>query len=239
MEGLILAAGEGSRLNHSFSPKPLVPIHGASLIEHIIVSTHAAGISKLRIVVGYKADLVKSHIGDGKKFGVEISYILNTDWRKGNGLSVLKAKDHFQDRFILLMADHLFDTAILHRIKNGRLSDENSIICVDRNLKGRHINISDASKVWAENTQVKKIGKKIRRFNAIDSGIFHYAPHIFDALETSVSQGDDTLCGGNQVLADRGLLSTLDISDHFWIDIDEPKDLQLAKELLEAKRSAE
>src|SRR5512133_2479736 len=113
MEAVIIAAGKGSRLSQLFSPKPLTPLLGLRLMERILLIGKLAGIKSFTIVVGYKAAVIKQSIGDGRNYGVRINYIENLEWKKGNGVSVLQAKNHVNGKFLLLMSDHLFDGKIL------------------------------------------------------------------------------------------------------------------------------
>ena len=63
---LILAAGNGSRLIKASGgfPKPLVQLHGKSLLEHVILGAHEAGIDSFVIVVGYRADAMRQWFAD-------------------------------------------------------------------------------------------------------------------------------------------------------------------------------
>jgi len=232
MEVLIIAAGRGSRLNHRLYPKPLIPILGLSLLERIIFSCKLASINRFKIVVGYKADLIIKKISSSDKNGIHIEYIFNPDWEKGNGTSVYNAKDYFKENFILLMSDHLFDYSILKKLQQVSPEKDCSVLCVDRKLNSDHFNFYDATKVWIENERVKRIGKNLEKFNAIDTGIFLYSLAIFDALRESISQGEYSLSAGNQVLSKWGKLKILDISDHFWIDVDDKETFQKAKKML-------
>lgn len=232
MEALIIAAGEGTRLNTYFSPKPLIPIFGLSMIEHVILRAKLAGIKRFKIVVGYKAKRIMRKIGGGDKYGVHIDYIYNPEWEKGNGISVHKAKDCFNEKFILLMSDHLFDEAILRKLQQVPSEKDCCVLCVDKKINGDHLNVKDATKVWVEEKRIKKIGKELDHFNAVDTGIFLCSPVIFDALEKSISQGEYSLSAGNQVLSTRGKLKALDTSDLFWIDVDDKETLQKAKKML-------
>lgn len=139
MEALIIAAGQGSRLRKRFSTKPLLKIFGLRLLERIILSAKNAGIHDFKIVLGYKAALIKKEIGNGEKYGVHIEYILNPDWKNGNGVSVLKAKDHMKERFLLLMSDHIFDASILKKLLQTDLEDGHCTLYIDKNLIGDHI----------------------------------------------------------------------------------------------------
>jgi NDP-sugar pyrophosphorylase family protein len=60
-ECLILAAGNGSRIAQMSGgvPKPLVPLRGIPLLEHVMTSCQEAGITRFVIVVGYRANLIR------------------------------------------------------------------------------------------------------------------------------------------------------------------------------------
>ena len=68
---LILAAGNGSRLiqGSGGSPKPLVQLHGKSLLEHVILGAHEAGIDKFVIVAGYGAQAMRQWFADRRLAG--------------------------------------------------------------------------------------------------------------------------------------------------------------------------
>ena len=232
MEALIIAAGRGNRLNRRFYPKPLIPILGFSLLERIILSCKLADINWIKIVVGYQGDRIMKKIGRGDKYGVHVDYIFNPEWEKGNGVSVYKAKDFLKRNFILLMSDHLFDDSILRNLKQINLEKGCCVLCVDYNINSDHFNFYDATKVWVENERIKRIGKNLKQFNAIDTGIFLNSLAIFDALGESISHGLYSLSAGNQVLSNWGKLKIFDIGDHFWIDVDDKEDLQRVKKIL-------
>src|SRR5215216_5739547 len=232
MEAVIIAAGQGSRMSPLCSTKPLTPLLGLALIERILFIAKSAGINDFKIVVGYKADIIKQAIGDGRKYGVRIKYIENSEWEKGNGVSVLKARDHVSGKFILLMSDHLFDEQILERLVTADVKPGHSVLCVDRNLSGSHSDIEDATKVYCEDHYVKQIGKSLKNFNAVDTGLFLCTSAIFDVLEQSVKNGQYSLSAGNQILAEEGKLAALDVTGRFWIDVDDESALQMAKQSL-------
>src|SRR5215211_1477957 len=230
MEAVIIAAGEGNRMSPLFSPKPLTPLLGLGLIERILFVAKLAGVNDFKIVIGYKAAVIKEAIGDGRKYGVRIKYIENPEWEKGNGVSVLKAKNHVNGKFLLLMSDHLFDEQIIARLVTTNVKPGHCILCVDRTLSRDQSTMEDATKVYCENDYVKEIGKLLKNFNAVDTGLFLCTPAIFDALEQSVKNEQYSLSAGNQILAEQGKLATLDITGSFWIDVDDEAALQKAKQ---------
>jgi len=232
LQAVIIAAGKGSRLSRFYSPKPLTPIFGLRLLERIILAGKQAGIRVFKIVVGYKADKIKKEIGTGEKYGVRIEYIDNPDWQKGNGVSVLKAKDHVKGKFLLLMSDHLFDEKILKKLLETGQKAKSTLLCVDKNLDGEHFDLDDVTKVYCEGKKVKRIDKELDQFNAIDTGVFLCTPDIFTALEKSTAQGQYSLSAGNQILAQQGRLEVVDVTGSFWVDVDNITALKKAKEIL-------
>jgi CDP-L-myo-inositol myo-inositolphosphotransferase len=230
MEAVIIAAGKGCRMSQLCSPKPLTPLLGLRLIERILLVAKLAGIHDFKIVVGYKASEIKQAVGDGRTYGVRIQYIENPEWEKGNGVSVLKTKNHIHGKFLLLMADHLFHEQLIERLMTADVKPGHCVLCVDRNLTPDHTAIEDATKVYCEDGYVKQIGKSLSNFNAIDTGLFLCTSAIFDALEQSVENEQYSLSAGNQILAEQGKLVSLDVTGSFWIDVDDESALHKAKQ---------
>jgi len=189
MKGLIIAAGKGSRLEHMTKDKPkaLIRLLGLSLIERIILTAKQAGIYEFLIVVGYLGDKIKAKLGDGKKYGVKISYIENGEYEKGNGVSVLRAREQLNENFILLMSDHLFDVRILKELTKYDLKGT-VVLAVDR----KEARPTD-TKVLERDGKIIKIGKNIEESNCLDTGIFLCSPKIFSYLEETVKENKTEL----------------------------------------------
>jgi len=231
LKALILAAGQGRRQRENGNSKPLIHLLGLSFIERVILTAKKSGIKEFQIVIGYKGKKIQKYLGNGEKLGVNIDYTYNDEWRKGNGISVLKAKDFIREPFILLMADNLFDYKILFALQKQTIEDDGCILCVDKNHH-KYLDVDDATKVFIENGQIKDIGKQLNHHNAIDTGIFLCTPAIFDALEVSIRNGNNSLSAGIKVLANRQKMKAFEISDKYWLDVDDDSALKNAKSLL-------
>lgn len=233
MKALIIAAGTGDRLKSltKNKPKPLLKLLDISLIKRIILEAKKAGINEFIIVVGYMGEKIKKELGNGKNWGVKIDYIENNEWKRGNGVSVLKARKIINENFILLMADHIFDGNILKKLTDEKLDSNEGIIVIDKNPKD-YIDIKEATKVKIENNRIVEIGKKIDEYNGIDCGIFLFSPSIFTAIEESIRIGEETLSAGIKILAKNGKMICLDIGNNFWIDIDTKKDFREGEKIL-------
>jgi len=231
MKALILAAGQGTRLRTVGDTKPLVQLLGLGLIERVILTAKKSGIKEFCIVVGYHGEKIREHLSDGKKYGVKIQYVQNDQWAQGNAISILKARDHFKESFVLLMTDHNYDRRILDQLLKTKIGKDECILCVDRNPKD-HLNIDDATKVRTVDHRIETIGKDLTDYNCIDTGIFICNPVIFDALEQSISKGDEGLSGGIKILAQRHKMKYMLLGDNFWIDIDDKTDRKNAELLI-------
>ncbi|MCA9401372.1 MAG: NTP transferase domain-containing protein [Candidatus Omnitrophica bacterium] len=77
IQAVILAGGKGSRLRPytTVLPKPLVPLGDMPIAEIIIRQLKKSGITRIAISTGHLAELMRAYFGDGKKWGVQISYV--------------------------------------------------------------------------------------------------------------------------------------------------------------------
>ena len=73
---MILAAGRGERLRPltDHLPKPLIKIGDRCLIEHHLVALAQAGVDQVVINLDHLGDMIESHIGDGKRYGLSVVY---------------------------------------------------------------------------------------------------------------------------------------------------------------------
>ncbi len=234
MKCLIIACGEGSRLKERGDSKPLVYLLGLPLIERIILIAQRAGLDDFYVVTGYAAEKLTAHL---KRFGAErkikITTIFNENWQKENGLSVYKAKDHIKENFILLMADHIFQSDILARLKEEHIQNGEVVLAVDHKIKNNlNVDLEDVTKVNEKNGKILNIGKKILEYNAFDTGIFLCTPKFFEALGESARFGNNSLSGGIDVLAKRGCVRTFNIDNGYWIDVDNTRMCYRAERML-------
>ncbi len=232
MKALIISAGEGSRFRErgGKTPKQLNSLFGLTLLERVVLSAKRAGVRDFFIVTGYKAEKIEQALGNGGKYGVKIKYIHNPEWRKGNGSSVLKAKNLFaeEESFLLLMSDHIWEPQLLEEFLDKR---KKCSLCIDRKISQVH-DLEDATKVLVINGKVKAIGKDLKRYNAIDCGIFLCTPAIFTALEEANTSDNIFLSDGIRILARKGMIGTFDIGEHYWADIDTPQLLRKVEKYL-------
>ncbi|MGH8296890.1 MAG: NTP transferase domain-containing protein [Steroidobacteraceae bacterium] len=237
MNCLIIAAGTGGRLREKGPSKPLIPIGGIPLIERVITRARAAGIDRFFVVSGYRGEEVRAALDRfSAREALPIVHIVNEDWRRANGISVLKARPYLQGVFLLTMCDHLLDPQILRGLASATPAPQTVTLAVDFNVEGSINDLEDVTRVKCSAGRIELVGKVIPGFNAIDTGVFLCAPIIFDALEASQAAGDDSLSGAMNVLAGWGKARAFDIGGRLWLDVDDPISLRKAEELLATGR---
>jgi dTDP-glucose pyrophosphorylase len=128
VKAVILAAGKGTRMKELTSalPKPMLSVQGKPILEHIIDGLIAADICEILVVTGYRAEVIESHFGDGKKWGVRMAYARQIV-QDGTGKAPELAKDFVgPDSFLLTYGDILVKPEtyrhMLRRFDEGNFS---------------------------------------------------------------------------------------------------------------------
>jgi len=110
MKAVILVGGLGRRLRPlTFSiPKPLLPIGERPLLQIVIEQLRGFGVREIILATGYHAELIHAFCEDGRKFGVEISYVHEPEPLGTAGpLSLIRDLLPDGEHFILMNGDVL------------------------------------------------------------------------------------------------------------------------------------
>ena len=234
MKCLIIADGRGSRLQHGGDSKPLVPVLGVPLIERVIRTALEAGVDDFYVVIGYQGERVRAFLERlAKRLGISITLVVNKDWEKADGLSLLKARKYLLEPFLLLTAHHLFDPSIVTKMMVHPPADGEILLAVDSDSGNSPIDTMDATLVKTEDGKIQNIGKDLNDYNGLNTGIFLCTSAVFGALERSTEEhGDTTLSGAVRTLAAEGRASTVDITGCFWIDVSDQAAFKRAEHAL-------
>jgi glucose-1-phosphate thymidylyltransferase len=120
LKGLVLAAGEGSRLRpFTFSrPKHLIPLLGKPMIRYAIDDLVCAGVRDIGVVVGYFGDLIREVLGDGSALNARLTYIVQAR-RLGIAHAIHLAIEHgFIDKpFVVYLGDNILSSGVEKHLK--------------------------------------------------------------------------------------------------------------------------
>ena len=236
---IILAAGKNIRLDNGI-PKSLSIVGNETLLERHINLFSKIGVTKFCIVVGYRNDMLEEYISNlTLPSGVDIQVVYNKDYSLQNGHSLLCASDFVNKinckEFFFTMADHYFDFALLQKVKTELTfsNDELKLVVDAPDDHNRHIDLEDVTKVKSEQGFISNIGKEISEYNYFDTGLFYAKSTIFSHLKTNILQQKGSISDLVQFLSQEKKASIIDLTGHYWNDIDTHEDLsQTRKDLL-------
>jgi CDP-L-myo-inositol myo-inositolphosphotransferase len=218
-------------------PKPLQRVGGLALIERAIVTANRAGLTEFHVVTGYAADQLEPFLVDlAKRRGLPITAIRSEAWEAGNAASLLAARGQLTEPFALLMADHIFDDAILKSLLAGQPRDVDVVLACDYRVgSDGSVDEAEATKVRVVGDRIVAIGKALDTCDALDSGIFLCSPAIFAAAEATIRDGEASLSGAVGRLASQHRAVAYPVGRHAWIDVDTPHDRARAERLLSSR----
>jgi len=103
MKAVILAAGKGTRMGEltDETPKPMLPVEGRPILEHIVTGLREVGITEFCIITGWKAEVIEDYFGDGTDLQVTITYV-RQEVQDGTGKAPELAKEFVEDASFLL-----------------------------------------------------------------------------------------------------------------------------------------
>jgi 1L-myo-inositol 1-phosphate cytidylyltransferase len=231
---VVLAAGFGSRLRESDNcPKPLRQVASVPLLVRVLRCLATSGIERAAIVLGYQADQIREALERQPGLGLELDYVLNEQFAKSNGVSVLAARDYVGSECVLSMADHLYSPRVVDAVVSGEFAEGSCVLAVDYDIP-RCFDLDDATKVRVEKQRIVEISKSLPSYNALDAGVFRIGPSLIEALESVYRvKGDCSLSDGVQALSRRGEFFASDICGAPWIDVDTPEAARHATHLLQ------
>ncbi len=211
MKAVILAAGLGTRMGGVV--KPLIKVGGIEIILRTM-KLLSPYVDEFVIVASVYAEKIDEFLKDK---GFRYRIIRNEHPERGNGYSLLLAKDHVDGRFVLVMGDHVYSREFVEEaVKGFGLIGDRTPCCID---------IGEATKVKVAGGRVVEIGKELRDFDCVDTGFFVLDDSIFD-----VDVAGDVISLSDIVRAARLPVSFVD--GKFWMDIDTGEDVKRANYLI-------
>jgi choline kinase len=223
MKAVIIAAGTGSRLSATTEqlPKTLLPFGGGTLLSAILGNFASVGVSEFVVVVGFQSERIRSYCAS-LGLGSRISFVENSEWQRGNGLSVQLAREAVSEApFLLSMSDHLVAPSALARLMAD--PSRRNLLLVDPRI-GSIFDLPDATKVVLEGARITHIGKELTEYNAVDCGVFRLDHRFFEAMGSALRQRKESLSEGVRQLIGAGVFEGVLLPEGSdWIDIDTPE----------------
>lgn len=111
MKVVLLAAGEGTRLGELTEnvPKVMLPVDGVPILEHTLRRLQAQGFRDVYINLHHLPDVIRDHFGDGRRFGVNITYSYEPEILGTAGAVAKLLPQLGDDPFLVVYGDNLTD----------------------------------------------------------------------------------------------------------------------------------
>lgn len=237
MKVVLLAAGLGSRLGAVTAdlPKALISVGGRTLLAHALRFAARLQPAEIVVVGGFGFPLVAAEVDARRAEGglPPIALVENRTFRDGNLVSLLSARAHLDDEFVLMNIDHIYRPAIA-AIITPPAGWVTAFVDVDRTLG------ADDMKVQRDATgRIARIAKTLETWDAGYVGMTR-VPRA--ALARYFAEADAALAEEGRAIHVERILGRLatsgdpprcrDISGHGWLEVDTPDERAHAEEAL-------
>jgi glucose-1-phosphate thymidylyltransferase len=182
MKGLILSGGKGTRLRpltHTRA-KQLVPVANKPVLFYGVEAIVAAGIKKIGVVVGETRSEIEEALGDGSRFGAEITYIPQ-EAPRGLAHAVLISEEFLKgEPFVMYLGDNLIADGITALVEDYRKRGCNSQILLARVSNPEQFGVAEL-----EDGRVVRLTEKPKqpKSNLALVGVYMFDGSVFDAVK--------------------------------------------------------
>jgi bifunctional UDP-N-acetylglucosamine pyrophosphorylase/glucosamine-1-phosphate N-acetyltransferase len=201
---------------------------GKPYLQHLFEGLRDAGVDDIYLLVGWKANRVREHFGDGSALGIRITYLEQKE-RMGTAHAVGVADGVIKGDFLCVNGDVLLSAADIKALAE-EAKKGGSVMAVAQ--------VPDPSRfgvVEEENGLMRRIHEKpkVPPSDLVNAGAFAFTPRIFELIrKTGLSpRGEYEITDTLNALCQEEDLRLLRLKD-YWLDVGLPWDLLKANELL-------
>jgi len=233
MKALILSGGKGTRLRPITytSVKQLVPVANKPVLFRVIEAVRDAGISDVGIIVGDTAPEIQAAVGDGSRWGIEITYV-HQEAPLGLAHAVKVAQDYLRDDpFVMFLGDNVIQGGIEGLVKQFSQNTWNAQIVLKHVEDPRAFGVAEIRDGRIVGLEEKP---RVPKSNYALVGIYMFDHHIFEAVNAIKPSWRNELeiTDAIQYLVEKGYKVYPYVHEGWWIDTGKMEDLLEANRLL-------
>ena len=233
LKGLILSGGKGTRLRpitHT-SAKQLVPVANKPVLFYGIEAMAAAGISEIGIIIAPETGgEIRTAVGDGSQFGVEITYI-EQDEPLGLAHAVLTAEPFLgENAFVMYLGDNLLQGGIADLVDAFREHEPQALILLTPVPDPQNYGVAELHPRGGVKRLVEKPAQPATDLALV--GVYMFTPRIHEAARAikPSGRGELEITDAIQWIVDQGEAVESHIVRGWW------KDTGRLDDMLEANR---
>jgi glucose-1-phosphate thymidylyltransferase len=233
MKGLVLSGGAGTRLRpitHT-SAKQLVPVANKPVLFYGLEAMHAAGITEVGIVVGDTRAEIEAAVGDGSRFGLEVTY-LPQEAPLGLAHAVLISEAFLgAEPFVMYLGDNLLKEGIAPFVRAFGQSAPDALILLQKVKDPSEYGIAELR----DGRVVRLVEKPAEpRSDLALVGVYLFTPAVFESVKAIApsTRGELEITDAIQHMIDRGLRVEPHTVTGWWKDTGKLEDMLEANRLI-------
>lgn len=186
MQAVILVGGRGERLRPltDSTPKPMLPINGKPLLERQISLLKRYGISNIIICGHYMFEKIIEHFGDGKRFGVDITYV-DEQQPLGTGGALKHAEPYIKSDDFLLFNGDIATNIRVPKLVQFHMENRSLVTLVLR--VSDHIYDSDAIEIGEDGRVIRFVGREQEQVKTANTGIMMFSKDFLNFMQSGFS----------------------------------------------------
>ncbi|GMA60052.1 glucose-1-phosphate thymidylyltransferase [Alicyclobacillus fastidiosus] len=233
MKALLLSGGTGSRLRPlTFTgAKQLIPVANKPILFYAIESIRDAGIVDIGVVLGETGREVRSTLGDGSQWGVQISYI-QQDEPRGLAHAVQLAKPFIgSDPFLMFLGDNIIKDGVRSFVNDFKNKQCNALVLLSEVSEPQRFGVAKLSKGRLVGLIEKPSNPPS---NLALVGVYAFDHNIFNCVNKIQKswRGELEITDAIQQLLDDGFYVDYRTVESWWKDIGKPEDVLDANRLV-------
>ena len=233
-KAIVLAAGKGTRMGALTAdlPKPMLPVEGRPMLEHILDRLAEAGIRRVLLVVGYRRETIIEHFAGYEALALE--YVVQ-ETPNGTGSAVALGREFAgSDRVLVTFGDIICEPEDYKGLMN---TCDTECVAV---IGAKHVDDPWQGAAIYENGGVlerivEKPPKGTSTTNWNSAGLYIFAPVLFaylDRLELSPRGAYELTTAIANMLGDGRRLLLYGVRGD-WRDVGRPEDLKAAENIID------
>lgn len=228
MKTVILAGGKGTRLKpySTVFPKPLMPIGDMPILEIIIRQLKAKKLNDIIITIGHLGELIMNFFGDGRKWGVSITYCIE-DKPLGTAGALGLIKKDLTEPFLMINGDTLTTLNLTDLIDYHKKSGATATLA----LKKRGVYIDFGIIELDKSNTLTGYIEKPTIYNTVSMGIYVCEPKVLGQVKVNERLDFPDLI---KALLAKGETIKGFVYDGYWMDIGRAEDYEKANEEIES-----